>query len=73
MITARQVINDFRDKNKYMLGTSAIALASLLAIAPFNNAVEVRVTRESAISFLLLCVVIGRSCDVARETFEVYR
>jgi hypothetical protein len=70
MLTSRQVIKNFHAKNKYMLGASAMALASLLVIAPFNNNVDVRVTRESAIGLFLVSAVMGKWFDAAMETIE---
>jgi hypothetical protein len=73
MITSRQVINDFCAKNKYMLGASAMALASLLVIVPFNNGTDVRVTRESAIGLFLGSAVMGKWFDVATQTWKESR
>jgi hypothetical protein len=70
VLTNNQVVNNFRAKNKYMLGASAMALASLLVIAPFNNGTDVRVTRESAIGLFLVSAVIGKWFDVAIQTWE---
>jgi hypothetical protein len=67
MFTSRQVINDFCAKNKYILGASAMALASLLVIAPFNNGTDVRVTRQSAIGLFLGFAAMGKWFDVATE------
>jgi hypothetical protein len=70
MFTSRQVINDFCAKNKYMLGASAMALASLLVIAPFKNGTDVRVTRQSAIGLFLVSAVMGKWFDVATQAWE---
>jgi hypothetical protein len=70
MITSKQVINDFCAKNKYMLGASAMALASSLVITPFNNGTDVRVTRESAIGLFLVSAVIEKWFDVATQAWE---
>jgi hypothetical protein len=70
MITSKQVINDFWKKNKCMLGASAVALASLLVIALFNNGEDVRVTRQNSIGLFLVCAVIGKWFDVATEKLE---
>jgi hypothetical protein len=70
MLTSRQVIKNFHAKNKYMLGASAMALASLLVIAPFNNNIDLQVTRESAIGLFLVSAVIGKWFDIAIETIE---
>jgi hypothetical protein len=67
MLTSRQVIKNFYSKNRYILGASAMALASLLVIAPFNNGTDVRVTRESAIGLFLGFAAMGKWFDVATE------
>jgi hypothetical protein len=70
MITSKQVIKNFHSKNKYMLGASAMVLASLLVIAPFNKNIDLQVTRESAIGLFLGSAVIGKWFDVVMETIE---
>lgn len=57
-----RVIKHFVADNKFMLGLSAIALSSLLLIAPFSTG-EKRLSREDAIRMFLLCTLLGKLTD----------
>jgi hypothetical protein len=67
MITSKQVINDFLNRNKCMLGVSVISLASLLVIAPVTAHQPLRLTQESATQFFLLSTVLGKMADIINE------
>jgi hypothetical protein len=62
----KKILGDFWKTNKFMLGLSAISLASLLAIAPFNSSAgQSRLTSQGAVFFFLQSIVLGKIVDVS--------